>query len=424
MSLTLIAVLALVQSTAEWPTFRGPTGDGVAPAGAEPPLEWSESRNIVWKVALSGRGRSSPVILGDRIFLTFAREKNLQRKRVGPDDMQSADAVTLGAVCLDRATGKTVWEVALREIPQPDPVHFLNSWATPSPAIVPGRLFCDFGGWGTWCLDPERGTTLWEKKIPLDHQVGPGSSIALAGKLLVLVRDGRDSQVVLALDQATGEQAWRTERPPVAGVHPNARKSFSTALAIESGGRRQLVAVGPHWVASYDPESGRELWRLRHGDGYSIGGVPVFGNGLLLLGTGCPRPSMLAMKVDGTGEQSSTSLAWSSQKSVPMISSPVLLGADVFWNSDDGFLSGADAATGTVRWRSRLGEGTLASPIAAAGRVYFFGREGKTVVVKPGAAFDPLAENKLEGTVIATPAVAGKSLFIRTDTHLYRIEHR
>jgi outer membrane protein assembly factor BamB len=422
MSVALVAVLALLQSTPEWPTFRGPTGDGVAPAGAEPPVEWSESRNVAWKVALPGRGRSSPVIFGDRIFLTFARETNVQRKKIGPDDMQTADGVALGAVCLDRATGRTVWEVTLRELDHPDPVHFLNSWATPTPAIVPGRLFCDFGGWGTWCLDPAKGTGLWEKKIPLDHQVGPGSSLALSGKLLVLVRDGRDSQVVLAVDQATGDQVWRTERPPVKTSHPNAKKSFSTALPIESGGKRQLVAVGPHWVASYDPETGREIWRLRHGDGYSIGSVPVFGNDLLIFGTGCSRPNILAMRVDGTGEQPSTSLTWNSSKSVPMISSPVLLGADVFWNSDDGFLSSADAATGAVRWKTRMGEGTLASPIAAAGRVYFFGTEGKTVVVKPGPAFEALAENKIEGKLIATPAVAGKSLFIRTDTHLYRID--
>lgn len=424
MSLALFVLLALVQSTPEWPTFRGPTGDGVAPAGAEPPIEWSESRNVAWKVALTGRGRSSPVIFGDRIFLTFAREKNVQRKKIGPDDMQTAEAVTLGAVCIDRATGKTVWEVMLREIDNPDAVHFLNSWATPTPAIVPGRLFCDFGGWGTWCLDPEKGTGLWEKKIPLDHQVGPGSSLALSGKLLVLVRDGRDSQVVLALDQSTGEQVWRTDRPPIKASHPNVKKSFSTALPIESGGKRQLVAVGPHWVASYEPETGREIWRLRHGDGYSIGCVPVFGNNLLIMSTGCPRPTILAMRVDGTGEQPSTSLAWSTQKSVPMISSPVLLGADVFWNSDDGFLSCADAATGAVRWKNRLGEGTLTSPIAAAGRVYFFGTEGKAVVVKPGPMYEALAENKIEGKVIATPAVAGKSLFIRTDTHLYRIDNR
>jgi outer membrane protein assembly factor BamB len=421
--ISIAAAVLLAQASPEWPTFRGPTGDGVAPAGANPPVEWSETKNVAWKIALPGRGRSSPVIFGDRVFVTFAREMNVQRKKIGPDDMQTADHVSLGAACIDRATGKILWERTLTEVDKPEPVHFLNSWATPTPAIIPGRFFCDFGGWGTWCLEPESGKILWEKKIPLDHQVGPGSSLALHGKLLIFVRDGRDSQYVLALDQATGEQVWKTDRPPVQTSHPNSKKSFSTAIEIESGGKKQLVAVGPHWVASYDPDTGRELWRLRHGDGYSIGSVPVFGGDVLYVGTGCSRPNMLAMKVDGSGEQPTSGLVWRSVKGIPMMSSPVLLGKDVYWNSDDGVATCADASTGTARWQSRLGEGTLASPIAAAGRVYFFGREGKGVVVKPGEAFERLAENKLDGILIATPAVAGKSLFIRTDTHLYRIEN-
>jgi outer membrane protein assembly factor BamB len=424
MTLSLLALVALAQAAPEWPVFRGPTGDGVAPAGVEPPVEWSETRNVAWKTALPGRGRSSPVIFGDRIFVTFARETNVQRKKIGPDDMQTADHVSQGAACVDRRSGKILWEVTLTDVEHPEPVHFLNSWATPTGAVVPGRVFCDFGGWGTWCLDPETGKTLWEKKIPLDHQVGPGSSIALHGKLLILVRDGRDSQYVLALDQATGETVWKTDRPPVQTNHPNSRKSFSTALEIESQGKRQLVAVGPHWVASYDPDSGRELWRLRHGDGYSIGSVPVFGGEVLYVGTGCSRPNMLAMRVDGSGEQPVSGLLWRSVKSIPMMSSPLLLGKEVYWNSDDGLITCADTSTGSARWQTRLGEGTLASPMAAAGRVYFFGKEGKTLVVKPGDAFERVAENKLEGTVIATPAAAGKSLFLRTDTHLYRLENQ
>ncbi|HLY08407.1 MAG TPA: PQQ-binding-like beta-propeller repeat protein, partial [Planctomycetota bacterium] len=260
--------------------------------------------------------------------------------------------------------------------------------------------------------------------IPLDHQVGPGSSLALHGKLVILVRDGRDSQYVLAIDQASGEQVWKTDRPPVQVGHPNSKKSFSTALEIESGGKKQLVAVGPHWVASYDPETGRELWRLRHGDGYSIGSVPVYGGDLLYVGTGCSRPAMLAMKVDGLGEQPASGLAWRSVKSIPMMSSPLLYSGSVYWNSDDGTATCAEASTGVVRWQARLGEGTLASPLAAGGRVYFFGKDGKTTVVKPGDSFERLADNKLEGTLIATPAAAGKSLFLRTDTHLYRLENQ
>lgn len=419
------ALLALVQSgDGDWPRFRGPSGDGVAPAESDPPVEWSESRNVAWKTALPGRGRSSPILQGDRLFVTFARERNVRRTRIGPDDMQVADHVALGIAAVDARSGGILWETPLREVERPDPVHWLNSWATPTPVVGAGRLFCDFGGWGTWCLDPATGKVLWEKRIPLDHQVGPGSSLAFEEGLLVLVRDGREAQFVLALDGTTGETVWKTDRPPIRTNHPNTRKSFSTPIRIEADGRRQLVAVGPHWIASYDPRTGRELWRLRHGEGFSIGSVPVLGHGLVYFSTGCMRPSLLAVRADGEGELPPSAVAWRADKGVPVMSSPILAGDLLYWTSDEGILTAANARTGEVRFQARLGEGHLASPILAAGRLYFFGREGKTTVLRPGADFEKLAENRIGGTVIASPAVSGKALFLRTDTHLYRLENR
>jgi outer membrane protein assembly factor BamB len=418
------AILALAQAGGDWPRFRGPGGDGVAPAEADPPAEWGEGRNVAWKTALPGRGRSSPVLHGGRLFATFARERGVRRTRIGPDDMQVADHVALGAAAVDASSGRIVWETLLREVDRPDPVHWLNSWATPTPAVAPGRLFCDFGGWGTWCLDPETGKVLWEKRIPLDHQVGPGSSPVFEEGLLVLVRDGRDAQFVIALDGATGETVWKTDRPPIRTGHPNTRKSFSTPIRIEAAGRRQLVAVGPHWIASYDPRTGKEIWRLRHGDGFSIGSVPVFGSGRVYFSTGCMRPSLLAVRAEGEGELPPSAVAWRAEKGAPVMSSPILAGDLLYWTSDEGILTAADARTGEIRIQARLGEAHLASPILAAGRLYFFGRDGRTTVIRPGPTFEKLAENRIEGTVIASPAVSGKALFLRTDTHLYRLERR
>lgn len=417
-------VLALAQAGGDWPRFRGPSGDGVAPVEADPPVEWGEGKNIAWKIALPGRGRSSPVLQAGRIFVTFARERGVRRTRIGPDDMQVAEHVALGAAGVDADSGKILWETPLREVEGPDPVHWLNSWATPTPVVTPGRLFCDFGGWGTWGLDPATGKVLWERRIPLDHQVGPGSSLAFEEGLLVLVRDGRDAQFVMALDPATGETVWKTDRPPVRTGHPNTRKSFSTPIRIETGGRRRLVAIGPHWAAAYDPRTGREVWRLRHGDGFSIGSVPVFGHGKVYFSTGCMRPHLLAVRADGEGELAPSAVAWRAEKGVPVMSSPILAGDLLYWTSDEGILTAADAQTGEVRFQARLGEGHLASPILAAGRLYFFGREGKATVIRPGAVFEKLAENRVEGVVIASPAVSGRALFLRTDTHLYRIERR
>jgi hypothetical protein len=427
--MTLLGILAaaLLQAdppAGDWPRFRGPTGDGVASKEADPPLDWSETKNVAWKTPLPGRGRSSPVLSGGRIFLTTALERGVERKRIGPDDMQTAEHVALGALCLDAADGKILWQSPLLQVDRPEPVHWLSSWATPTPVAADGRVYFDFGTYGTWCLDPVTGKTLWAKRLPLDHQVGPGSSPAVVGDRLILVRDGRDVQCVTALHAKTGEVAWETARPPIQAGSGNAKKSFSSPLEIRVGDRLQVVAAGPHWVASYDPASGRELWRLRHGTGWSIGTVPVFGHGTVYAGTGCMKPNLVAIRADGEGDVTSTHLAWRSQTGVPVMSSPVLAGDLLFWVSDGGIVTCADARSGDVRWQERLKGDHLASPILAAGRLYFFGKDGKAAVLKAGPAAERLGEGRVEGLVTATPAAVGKALYVRTDTHLYRIEAR
>jgi len=417
-------LLAQISASSDWPRFRGPTGDGVAAKEADPPVAWDETRNVAWKTAIPGRGRSSPVVLGGRVFLTTAAERGIRRTRIGPDDMQTAEHVAVGAVGVEASSGKILWQVTLREIDHPDPVHWLNSWATPTPVVEPGRLYCDFGTFGTWCLDPDTGKVLWERRLPLDHQVGPGSSPAVCGDLLILVRDGRDAQYVAALDTKTGRTVWKTDRPPLRASHHNMKKSFSSPLEIRVGDGVRVVSVGAQWVAAYDPLTGKELWRLRHGEGFSIGTVPVFGRGLLYVGTGCFKASLLAIRPDGTGEVAEDHVVWHTQKGVPVMSSPVLAGEDLCWVSDNGIATWADPAGGQVRRQERLGQDHLASPIWAAGRIYFFGREGKTTVFRAGNPPERLGEGRVEGLVTATPAAVGKALFLRTDTHLYRIEER
>lgn len=402
-----------------WPQFRGPRGDSTA-ADADPPIEWSETNNVAWKTALPGRGRSSPVLLGDRLWLTTALERGVRRTRIGPDDMQTAEHVTLKALCLDRASGKILWDVTLFDVDQPDPVHWLNSWATPTPAVEPGRLYCDFGTFGTACLDAATGEVVWKRRLPLDHQVGPGSSPVIYQNLLVLVRDGRDAQYVTALDKATGRTAWQTDRPPIKTSGANLKKSFCSPLVFRSGGRIQMVVPGPHWVVSYDPATGKEFWRARHGEGFSIGASAAFGQGMVYFSTGCHKATLQAVRVDGEGDVTATHIAWKSLRQIPVMPSPVLAGEELYWVSDDGMASCADARSGTVHWQERLGGAHLASPLCAAGRLYFCAQNGKTTVVKAGKKFERLKENSIDGTVVATPAVVGRSLFLRTDTHLYR----
>ena len=419
----LAAILAAGHADAgqDWPQFRGPHGDGTS-AARNVPLTWSESNNIAWKVAVPGRGRSSPVVIGDRGWLTTALEQGVIRTNIKSDDMQTAEHVTLQAVGLDAKQGKELWRTTLFEVDKPAPVHWLNSWATPSPVIEKGQLYCDFGTFGTACLDARDGKILWQTCLPLDHQVGPGSSPVLWRDLLVLVRDGRDAQYVTALDKQTGRTVWKTDRPPIDTSKGDLKKCFTTPLLIASGKGTQLLSPGARWVVSYDPDTGKELWRQRHGEGFSIGSCPVFSHGLAIFSTGCMRPQFLAVNIDGTGEIPATNVVWRITQQVPVMSSPVVSGEEMYWVSDDGMASCADPRTGEIYWQKRAGGRTFASPLYAEGRVYFFAQDGKTTVIRAGRQFEKLAENQLQGPVVATPAIVDGTIYLRTDTHLYRIQ--
>lgn len=415
-----ITTVGAVAGVIDWPQYRGPLGNGVSDA-TNVPLNWGMATNIAWKTAVPGRGRSSPILLGHRIWVSTAIEQGVRRTQIGSDDMQTAEHVGLGAVCISRTDGKILWHVTLFEVDNPDPAHWFNSWATPTPVIENDRLYCDFGTYGTACLDAGTGKTVWQTRLPLDHQVGPGSSPVLHQGLLLLVRDGRDAQYVAALSKETGKTAWKTERPPIQTSSGNLKKSFCSPLVFDAAGKTQMVVPGAHWVVSYDPLSGKEHWRVRHGDGFSIGSSPVFGHGMVYFSTGCMKAQLLAVRTDGQDDVTATHIAWKSLRQIPVMSSPVLVGEELYWVSDDGMASCAEARTGQIHWQERLGGTHLATPIYAQGRLYFWGQDGKTTVVKAGTQFERLAENSLEGPLIATPAIVDGSVFLRTDTHLYRI---
>jgi hypothetical protein len=403
-----------------WPGFRGPRGDGTSPA-TDVPLRWSESNNVAWKVPVPGHGHSSPIVLLDRLWLTTALERGVKRASMYGEDMLTAEHVTLEAISLDRAQGNILWRAPLFDVDEPAPVHSLNSWATPTPVIEAGRLYCDFGTFGTACLEAKTGHVLWKTRLPVDHQFGPGSSPVLWRNLLVLVRDGRDAQYVAALDKTTGQIVWKVDRPPINAEGGYLKKSFITPLLVSSAGQTQLVAPGAQWVVSYDPMSGKELWRARHGEGYSVGSSPVFGNRLAVFSTGFEKPELVAVRVDGQGDVTATHIAWRTLRQAPTMSSPVLAGDEIYWVSDAGVAACGDARTGEIYWRERLGGLHFASLLYAEGRVYDFAQDGRTTVVKAGKQFEKLAENRIEGPLVATPAILDGTIFLRTDTDLYRI---
>jgi outer membrane protein assembly factor BamB len=406
----------------EWPQFRGPGNNGVAP-NANPPLLWSETNNVRWRVQLPGRGRSSPVVLGNRIFLTTAIETGVVRTNINGDDMQTAKHVSLRALCLDRRTGKLLWQSTLFEAETPPPVHWQNSWATPTPTVEPGRLYCDFGTFGTVCLNPKNGKVIWKASLPVDHMVGPGSSPILWKHLLLMVRDGIDTQYVAALDKRTGRTVWKTDRPPLTGGN-QLRKAFTTPLVVEVGGRPQAVIPGAQWVVAYEPATGKELWRIKHGQGFSFGTQPVTAHGLVYVGTGLFHPQIWAIRPDGQGDVTQTHVVWKSDQRAPDMSSPVLTGEAIYWVSDNGAAVCSDAKTGAMWWHKSIPGTYLASPISAAGRVYFFERSGKTTVFKADSQMQELAQNRLPGPVVATPAFVGPAIYLRTDGELYCLEDR
>ncbi|MGL4514724.1 MAG: PQQ-binding-like beta-propeller repeat protein [Lacipirellulaceae bacterium] len=411
---------------ASWPEFRGPGGQGVVAETA--PLVWSEGENVAWRTAIPGRGWSSPVVEGDRVWMTTAIEEAATAEEAeakiqgGTTDAALAKRLSLLAVSVDRVTGKTADEVKLFEVDSPDAIHSLNSYASPTPVIEAGRLYCWFGTYGTCALDVASGDVLWRSREELEHYVGPGSSPVLWRDLLVLTCDGADKQYVTALRKSTGERLWKTERPPLRATDPDVRKSYSTPLVISVAGEQQLVVPGAEWLVAYDPSTGKELWRVNHGNGFSVVPRPVERDGVLYYASGFADDKVIAVRTDGKGDVTATHVVWRAKRQTPHMASPLLVDQTLVTVSDQGIGVGLDLATGKQLWRKRIGGGQSASPMLSAGRVYFFGHDGKTTVLDAAAPEGaPLAVNQLDGRIMATPAVVDGQLLLRTDKALYSI---
>lgn len=409
---------------APWPEFRGPGGQGVVTAEL-PTLAWSEAEHVRWRSELPGRGWSSPVVGETLIWLTTAVEqfapevKETNRKGgLSADQFTLPAAVEMRALAVDRKTGQLVHNVLLRKVDELESIHTLNSYASPSPVLDGDRLYCNFGRYGTYCIDTTTQRVVWERQIDFLHYVGPGSSPVLVDGKLVLTCDGADQQFVTALDAATGEIAWKTDRPPQRATDGDLRKSYCTPLVLELGGRTQVVVPGAQWVVAYDPQSGSELWRHDHGDGFSLVPRPVSDGEHLYCCTGYPRPKLLAFKTNG---QSVPTIDWEHEAQVPAQPSPVLVAGKLLTVSDAGIAQCLDAKTGKLIWKRRLPGNYSASPLAVGGHVLFCSREGVTSVVANDEDGTVVAENQLPGQIMASPVLIDGDLLLRTDTALFAI---
>ncbi len=407
--LLLPALLLVTPAFADnWPQFRGPGGRGHA-AAVGLPVTWSETQNVVWKTPLHDKGWSSPVVWGDQVWLTTAR----------------ADGKEFFALCVDRNTGKIVHDIKLLDVAEPAFCHAYNSYASPTPAIEEGRVYIHFGTYGTFCLDTATGKTLWEQRdLHCDHFRGPGSSPVIWQNLLFLTFDGFDVQYVAALDKHTGRIVWRKDRDINYGTtNGDFKKAYSTPTIAVVAGKPELVSPAATATTAYDPATGDEIWRVYHG-GMNVAAPPQFDGRHLFLCTGDCGKRLLALRPDGHGDVTNTHIDWTSNKGVPTRVAPLLIDHGLYLVSEAGVLSCLDPDTGAVRWQERLRGKYCSSPVYADGKLYVFDEEGRGVVGRVGDKWIPLAVNQLDAGCMATPAVAGPALFVRTRTHLYRIEQK
>jgi outer membrane protein assembly factor BamB len=410
------ALVVTLLTLAQWPQFRGPDGNGVSTATGLP-IAWSETQNVRWKTPIHGRAWSSPVILGRQVWLTTAT----------PDGKQ------LSALAIDKDTGKIQFDLKLFDVANPQFAHSFNSYASPTPVIEPGRVYVTFGSPGTAAIDTATGKVLWERRdLECNHFRGAGSSPVIFRDLLLMHFDGSDVQYVVALDKRTGKTVWQTKRSvDFQDLEPNGkikadgdfRKAFSTPTIVMAGNEPVFVSLGSKAAYGYDPMTGKELWRIEEPTSFSSSNRPVAGHGLVFYATGWNTGQVLAVKPDGRGDVTSSHVAWRATRGAPKKPSLLVLGDLLMMVNDTGIVTCLDAKTGGELWTARLTDSYSASPIAAEGHVYFFSEDGKATVIEAGRAFKVLAENSLDDGFMASPAVDGKALYLRTRTHLYRIEN-
>lgn len=437
-----LALVAQANPQDNWPQWRGPLANGIAPA-ANPPLEWSETKNVKWKVKLPGKGTATPIVWNDRVYLltAIAPEKKSETKPAEPAATNAATGGGQGGrprgggfgrgekptelhefvvVCLDRKTGKKLWQkTAKQEIPH-EGHHQDHGFASASPVTDGEVVLAYFGSRGLHCYDLD-GNLKWSKDFGdmiTRAGFGEGASPALYKDTVVVNWDDElDNDFIIALDKRTGKELWKNARNEATG--------WSTPFILEYEGKAQVIVSATGKVRSYDLASGKELWSCG-GLGSNPIPTPVVGGDTVYVMSGHREPKLMAITLGRTGDLTGTdAVRWSHDKSTPYVPSPVLIGDSLYFISQNtGKLSCFDAKTGQPRYEAQQLEGifgTYASLVTAKDRVYVLGREGKCVVLKHAPKVEILATNKLDDRTDASIALAGRELFVRGQESLYCI---
>jgi len=447
-SFLLLASSALGAGATSWPTWRGPSGAGIAPS-AQPPTTWSDQQNVKWKAKIPGYGFSTPIVWQDRIFLLTSIETTEEvpgaqaaaptpppppdggeqkgkggkggKRGGGPGGGTKPTKVhEFAVVALDRATGKIIWQkTARREVPH-EGRHPTNSFASASPVTDGERLYASFGSRGIYCYDLQ-GKLLWEKDLGAmrtRNGFGEGASPALAGDHLIVPWDHEGGSFIVGLNQKTGAEVWRQPR--------DESSTWATPLIVEVGGKTQAIVPASKRTRSYDTATGKIIWEAA-GLTTNVIPTPVTGHGMVYVTSGYQGYSLQAIKLSATGDVSDTpAIVWQARKGTPYVSSPVLSANRIYVTKGlDAYLTCLNALTGDIYYQDQQLEGmrggVYASPLASNGHVYFVGREGLVTVIKDAEKFEVVAKNQLSDKIDASPVAVDRELFLRGHEYLFCI---
>lgn len=417
-------------SSSGWSQIRGDSGKGVAAAIAKPPIKIDLEKQTAWETEIPGIGWSSPVYQDNLIWMTTsiatkATQEEIDKKLEGVDYAEIktwAKRVELRAIAVDRDSGSIVHNLLLRAVDEPAISHPMNSFASPTPAIKDGRVVCHFGSYGTWCLDDKTGKEIWHETYVVDHSVGPGSSPVIFDDLVVLVCDGIDKQFIAARKLSDGSEVWKTDRPKIRAESGEFRKAYSTPLLIEVAGEKQLVIPGAQWISAYALDSGKEIWRLDHGRGFSVTPMASFADGVVVFSSGFPDTDLIAVDPSGSGDVTKTHLKWRVPRIAPDMPSLSIHEGHVYSISKRAVISRVDLKTGEVVNKVRAKGNFSSSPLLAADHLYFGSREGTLAVFECNQEMKRVAISKLGDQIMASPVLIDNDLLIRTSEKLIRIK--
>ena len=437
----LIATISLSVSTVRsatgmnWPQWRGPASNGIS-VEKNLPSEWSATKNIKWKVPVEGRGHSSPIVWGNRVFLTTDIEGEVipnveqpQRKEIYGESGKHPDGVgadrkhTLKVICYNRNTGKLLWERTAYEGQVFDYRHRKNTYASATPATDGKYIFAYFSSEGLYAYD-FNGKQIWKVDMPKlgTASVGGGSSPTLYGDYVIVQCDedlqkGKGS-FIAAFDKKTGKQVWRTPR--------EVDVTWSVPLVAQTKTRAELIACAAESIVSYDPKTGKELWRTKGLESNAVPS-PLTNGELVIVGSGYPTKITKAIKLGGSGELKDTDAAWTYNKGTAYVPSPILYDNLVYLMSDRGVMTCLDVNTGAVKYeggRIPIPATFTASPVAFDGKILLTSEDGDTFIIKAGTKHEVIATNSIDEPVYASPAISNGMIFIRAEKNLYAISNK